>query len=193
MARARFIEDLVEEQAGRGVRQYVIPGRGPRHICPAPAGDRLPPAGLRGRPAGSSGVEAAAPDRTRLRHPGVVAVRAGRFRGGWLLVGASGDRRVRRRPASRSWLHRRHRVPHPGRDRCHAPPDRGARPGSTLATTFMLPLRLLEPEERPLRQATERFARAAGTPFITSSPRRRSWPWPATPGSETRGTCRPPV
>ena len=31
----------------------------------------------------------------------------------------------------------------------------------------MLPLSLVEPEERPVREATERFARAAGTPFIS--------------------------
>lgn len=39
-------------------------------------------------------------------------------------------------------------------------------PGSTMATTFMLPLELVESEERPVRQAMERSARAAGTPFI---------------------------
>jgi len=40
-------------------------------------------------------------------------------------------------------------------------------PGSTLIMSFMLPLELIEPGERPLREATERFARAAGTPFIS--------------------------
>jgi O-methyltransferase involved in polyketide biosynthesis len=40
-------------------------------------------------------------------------------------------------------------------------------PGSTLAMTFMLPLELIEPEEQPGRQATERFARQAGTPFVS--------------------------
>jgi O-methyltransferase involved in polyketide biosynthesis len=38
---------------------------------------------------------------------------------------------------------------------------------STLAMTFMLPLALVESEERPLRQATEKLARAAGTPFTS--------------------------
>jgi O-methyltransferase involved in polyketide biosynthesis len=42
--------------------------------------------------------------------------------------------------------------------------------GSTLATTFMLPLELVESEERPLRRATEKFARAAGTPSSASLP-----------------------
>jgi O-methyltransferase involved in polyketide biosynthesis len=40
-------------------------------------------------------------------------------------------------------------------------------PGSTLAMTFMLPLDLVEIEERPLRQIAEKGARAAGTPFIS--------------------------
>jgi O-methyltransferase involved in polyketide biosynthesis len=39
--------------------------------------------------------------------------------------------------------------------------------GSTLVATFMLPLELVESEERASRQATEGFARAAGTPFIS--------------------------
>jgi len=39
--------------------------------------------------------------------------------------------------------------------------------GSTLAMTFMLPMEFVEPEECPGRQATEKFARAAGTPFIS--------------------------
>jgi methyltransferase (TIGR00027 family) len=39
--------------------------------------------------------------------------------------------------------------------------------GSTLAMTFQLPLALIEQEERPGREATERFARMAGTPFIS--------------------------
>jgi O-methyltransferase involved in polyketide biosynthesis len=40
-------------------------------------------------------------------------------------------------------------------------------PGSTLAMSFMLPLDLIEPEERPGRETTEKFARSAGTPFIS--------------------------
>src|SRR5438874_2118101 len=40
-------------------------------------------------------------------------------------------------------------------------------PGSTLAMTFMLPLELVEPEERPQYQAVQKSARAAGTPFLS--------------------------
>jgi methyltransferase (TIGR00027 family) len=39
--------------------------------------------------------------------------------------------------------------------------------GSTLAMTFMPPLKLLEPEERPQRQATEKIAVINGTPFLS--------------------------
>jgi methyltransferase (TIGR00027 family) len=39
--------------------------------------------------------------------------------------------------------------------------------GSTVAMTFQLPLELVEPEERPNRELTEKFARAAGTPFLS--------------------------
>ncbi len=39
--------------------------------------------------------------------------------------------------------------------------------GSTLAMTFMLPLEFVDAEEQPLRQASEKGARAGGTPFIS--------------------------
>jgi O-methyltransferase involved in polyketide biosynthesis len=69
VARARFIEDLVVEQAGRGVAQYVILGAGLDTFA-----QRRPEIASRlrifeGRPARSPGVEAAAPDRARLWHP----------------------------------------------------------------------------------------------------------------------------
>jgi O-methyltransferase involved in polyketide biosynthesis len=40
-------------------------------------------------------------------------------------------------------------------------------PGSTLAMTYLLPLELIAPEERPGREFSERGARASGTPFIS--------------------------
>jgi methyltransferase (TIGR00027 family) len=39
-------------------------------------------------------------------------------------------------------------------------------PGSTLAMTFMQPLELVGPEEQAIHQATDAAARASGTPFI---------------------------
>jgi methyltransferase (TIGR00027 family) len=40
-------------------------------------------------------------------------------------------------------------------------------PGSTLAMTFLQPIELAEPEERPGFEAAMKGARASGTPFIT--------------------------
>ena len=40
-------------------------------------------------------------------------------------------------------------------------------PGSILAMTFLVPLELLDPEERPRHEAVYQRARAAGTPFIS--------------------------
>jgi methyltransferase (TIGR00027 family) len=40
-------------------------------------------------------------------------------------------------------------------------------PGSTLAMTFLLPLELADPEVRPGLQLAEKGARASGTPFIS--------------------------
>jgi O-methyltransferase involved in polyketide biosynthesis len=40
-------------------------------------------------------------------------------------------------------------------------------PGSTLAMTFILPVELAEPEDRPRYQALENSARASGTPFLS--------------------------
>jgi methyltransferase (TIGR00027 family) len=40
-------------------------------------------------------------------------------------------------------------------------------PGSTLAMTFMQPLELVGPEEQAMHQATDAAARASGTPFIS--------------------------
>lgn len=39
--------------------------------------------------------------------------------------------------------------------------------GSTFIMTFQLPTELIEAEERPMREATEKGARGAGTPFIS--------------------------
>jgi methyltransferase (TIGR00027 family) len=39
--------------------------------------------------------------------------------------------------------------------------------GSTLAMTFMQPLELVDPEEQAMHQATDAAARASGTPFIS--------------------------
>ena len=40
-------------------------------------------------------------------------------------------------------------------------------PGSTLAMTFYLPMQLLDEEDRPMQEMSDKGARAAGTPFIS--------------------------
>ena len=62
VARARFVEDLVTEQAAQGVTQYVILGAGLDSLRPAQARDRLAPPGLRGRSTRRPGMEAPATD-----------------------------------------------------------------------------------------------------------------------------------
>ena len=95
VARARFIEDLVAEQAGHGVTQYVILGAGLDTFAQRRPDLAVSPASVRGRPARSPGVEAPTPDRARLRRPRLVAAGTGRLRAGRDLVAAAG-----RRPAS---------------------------------------------------------------------------------------------
>jgi methyltransferase (TIGR00027 family) len=167
VARARFIEDLVVEQAGHGVSQYVILGAGLDTFA-----QRRPEvaSGLRVFEVDQSGPQAW--KRQRLIELGfgipewlrLVPVD---FEAGWswwerlatagfdagqpAVVASTGVTMYLTRDAIAATL------------RQIAP----LAPGSTLAMTFMLPLELLESEERPLRQATEKGARAAGTPFIS--------------------------
>ena len=70
------------------------------------------------------------------------------------------------RSAGGRGVHRRQHVPHQGRDRGDPAPARRARPGSTLAMTFLLPR---NSSTRPTARARGRAngARASGTPFIS--------------------------
>lgn len=167
VARARFIEDLVVEQAGRDVGQYVILGAGLDTFAQR-------------RPEIASSlqlfeVDQPAPQawkRRRLIDLGFGVpewlrfvpvdfetgqswwdelAAAGFDAGQPAVVASTGVTMYLTREANAATL--RHVA--------------ALAPGSTLAATFMLPLELVEPEERPGRQATEKFARAAGTPFIS--------------------------
>lgn len=40
-------------------------------------------------------------------------------------------------------------------------------PGSTLAMTFYLPIRLLDEEDKPMQEMAEKGAKASGTPFVS--------------------------
>ena len=167
VARARFIEDLVTEQAGHGVAQYVILGAGLDTFAqrrpeiasrlrvfevdqPGPQAwkrQRLIDLGF-GIPewlrlvsvdfeAGQSWWEKLATARFDAGQPSVVA--------------STGVSMYLTRDANLATLRQ----------------IAALAPGSTLAMTFILPLELIDPEERPQHEAVYKRARAAGTPFLS--------------------------
>jgi methyltransferase (TIGR00027 family) len=167
VARARFIEDLVEEQAACGVSQYVILGAGLDTFA-----QRRPEIASRLRIFEVDQPGPQAWKRRRLIDVGFgipewlrlvpVDFEAGeswweRLTGAGLdasrpaLVALAGVSMYLTRDAIAATL-------------CQIA---AVAPGSTLAMTFLLPLDLVEPEERLARQATEARARAAGTPFLS--------------------------
>lgn len=167
VARARFVEDLVTEQAGHGVGQYVILGAGldtfaqrRREIAsqlrvfevdrPGPQAwkrQRLfdlghgVPGWLRLVPVD---FEAAASWWERLLASGFGA-------GQPAVVASTGVTMYLTKDANAATLRQLASLA----------------PGSTVAMTFQPPLELLEEDERPGRQAVEKGTRAAGTPFIS--------------------------
>jgi methyltransferase (TIGR00027 family) len=167
VVRARFIEDLVVEQARHGVSQYVILGAGLDTFAQR-------------RPEIASRLRVFEVDR-----PGPQAWKRQRL----IELGFDIPEWLRFVPvdfeASSSWFERLAAagfdagkpavVASTGvtmyltRDAIAATLRQIAvlAPGSTLAMTFILPLELAEPEERPGREAAEKGARASGTPFIS--------------------------
>jgi methyltransferase (TIGR00027 family) len=167
VARARFVEDLVSEEAARGVSQYVILGAGLDTFAQR-------------KPEIASGltifeVDQPGPQvwkRQRLVELGFGIPDGLRlvpvdFEVGWswwdgllsagfdasepAVVASTGVSMYLTKDATAATLRQ----------------IAALAPGSTLVMTFMLPLELTEAQERPLRQATENSARAAGTPFIS--------------------------
>lgn len=167
VARARFIEDLIVEQLGDGVTQYVLLGAGldsfaqrrPEH------GSRLQvfeidqpgtqawkrrrlielgfgvPDWLRFVPvdfeAGESWREQLVAAGFDTRRPAVVA-----STGVSMYLTKEANAATMRQVASFA-------------------------PGSTLAMTFLFPLALADPEVRPGLELAEKGARASGTPFLS--------------------------
>jgi methyltransferase (TIGR00027 family) len=167
VARARFIEDLVEEQAHHGVGQYVILGAGLDTFAQR-------------RPEIASGLRVFEVD-----HPGPQAWKRQRLIDlgfgipDWLrLVPADFE-------ADDAWWQRLadagFEAGQPavvasagvsmylGRDAIAGTLRQVAAlaPGSTLVMTFLLPLELADPEARPWLHLAEKGARASGTPFIS--------------------------
>ena len=167
VARARCIEDLVVEQAASGVTQYVILGAGLDTFAQR-------------RPEVASGlkvfeVDQAGPQawkRQRLNELGfgvpdwlrMAPVDFERDGSWWTELAEAGF------DASQPAV-----VASTGVSLYLTPQANAATlrqiaalaPGSTLAMSFMLPLELVDPEERPQRQGSEKGARAGGTPFIS--------------------------
>jgi methyltransferase (TIGR00027 family) len=167
VARARFIEDLVVEQAGLGVRQYVILGAGLDTFA-----QRRPQiaSSLRVFEVDQPGHQAW--KRQRLIELGfdipawlrLVPVdfeassswpehlaAAGFDAGQPAAVASTGVSMYLTKDATAATLRQ----------------IAALAPGSTLAMTFLLPLELADPEVRPGLQMSERGAQAAGTPFLS--------------------------
>ncbi|ARP72868.1 SAM-dependent methyltransferase [Streptomyces pluripotens] len=167
ITRARFAEDLVAEQLGRGVGQYVILGAG------------LDTFAQRRTELASSleifEVDPPGPQswkRRRLAELGFEAPAGLHFvpydldsGGSWweTLVAAGFDAG---RPAVVASLGVSTYL---SREAIVAMLRQGTAlaPGSTLATTFQLPLDMVEPGPRELRARVEEAARAFGTPFTS--------------------------
>jgi len=167
LARARFIEDLVSEQAGHGVSQYVILGAGLDTFAqrrpelasrfnvfeidqPGPQAwkrQRLIDLGL-GIPSFLRLVpvdfEAGDVWRDRLAAAGFDAKRPA-------IVASTGVSMYLTKEAVMATLRQ----------------IASLAPGSTLAMSFLLPIELIDPEIRPGMERAVEGARASGTPFLS--------------------------
>ncbi len=167
VARARFIEDLVTEQVARGVGQYVILGAGLDTFA-----QRRPEIASRLRVYEVDRPGPQAWRRQRLIELGFGIpewlhlvpvdfeagetwwerlVSAGFDAGQPTIVAAAGLSMYLTKAAITTTMRQVAALP----------------PGSTLVMTFAVPAELVEREELPLRQATEKGARASGTPWIS--------------------------
>ncbi len=167
VARARFIEDLVIEQAGHGVNQYVILGAGLDTFA-----QRRPEiaSGMRVFEVDQPGPQAW--KRQRLSDLGFGVSSLLRFvpvnfeagDAWWAGLAAAGFDTGRPAVVASTGVSM-----YLTRETITATLRNVAAlaPGSTLAMTFLLPLDLMAPEVRPGFQMAEKGARASGTPFIS--------------------------
>ncbi|WP_370962174.1 class I SAM-dependent methyltransferase [Amycolatopsis sp. cg9] len=167
VARARFVEDLVVEQAGRGVGQYVILGAGLDTFALRRTEiasrlrvfevDRPGPQAWKRRRLAELGL--GVPEWLRLVPVDFEAAswwdrltEAGFATDEPAVVASTGVSMYLSKEANAATLRR----------------IAGFAPGSTLAMTFMLPPELLGEDERARHRATAGKAKAAGTPFVSS-------------------------
>jgi len=167
VARARLIEDLVIEQAGRGLNQYVILGAGLDSFAqrrpdvasrmtvfevdpPSPQAwkrQRLMALGF-GVPAWLRFVPVDFEARASWQD---ALVAAGFDAGKPAIVVSTGVSMYLTREANAATLRQ----------------VASLAPGSMLAMTFLLPLEMADPDVRPGLEMAEKGARASGTPFIS--------------------------
>jgi methyltransferase (TIGR00027 family) len=167
VARARFVEDLVTDQAGQGVDQYVILGAGLDTFA-----QRRPEIAARLRVFEVDRPGAQAWKRHRLTELGfgipewlrLVPVDFEAGVSWWDELRAAGFDASRPAVVASTGV-----TLYLTRDAIAATLRQVASlaPGSTLAMTFILPAELTEPEERRRHRAVEESARAAGTPFLS--------------------------
>jgi methyltransferase (TIGR00027 family) len=166
-ARARYVEDLVAEQVDRGVTQYVLLGAGLDTFA-----QRRPDLAARLR---VFEVDQPGPQlwkRERLVELGLGIPAWLRFvpvdfeagQSWWEQLVAAGF--VTRQPAVVASAGVSMYLSRHANLGLLRQVDTLAR-GSTLALTFLLPLDLIDPEERPFHQMLHERARASGTPFIS--------------------------
>lgn len=167
VARARFIEDLVEAQAARGVEQYLILGAGLDTFA-----QRRPELASRLRVFEIDQPGPQAWKRRRLVELGfgipeflhLVPVDFEAGEAWWDRLVASGFDPQRPAVVACAGV-----IMYLTREAIAALLQQIAAlaPGSTLAMTFMLPAELVDPELRPGLEQAARGARAAGTPFLS--------------------------
>jgi len=167
VARARFIEDMVVEQAGRGLDQYVILGAGLDSFA-----QRRPDVASRLKVFEVDPPGPQAWKRRRLTELGYgvpgwlrfvpvdfeagASWREGLVDAGFdsskpAIVVSTGVSMYLTKEANAATLRE----------------VAALAPGSTFAMTFLLPLALADPQARPGLEMAERGARASGTPFVS--------------------------
>ncbi len=167
VARARFIEDLVAEQAGRGVTQYVLLGAGLDTFA-----ERRPEIASRMRVFEVDQPGPQAWKRQRLTELGfgvpdwlrLVPVNFEQNGSWWQELAVAGFDPGRPAVVASTGVSM-----YLSKDATAATLRQlaGLAPGSTLAMTFLLPRDLLGDADRAGLQAADQGARASGTPFVS--------------------------
>jgi len=163
VSRARFVEDLVAEQAHRGVAQYVLLGAGLDTFT-----QRRPEVASR---ITVFEVDQPGPQAWKQHRLAELGLGTPRFVPVDFETDSWWDRLLANGfdPNQPAVLASLGVSMYLTRDATSAMLRQIATlsPGSTLAMTYMLPVDLVDPEEQPVHRATDAAARASGTPFIS--------------------------